>query len=83
MKNSLILFALLIIGIGKPAQKKVYICTDPKSQIYHYEELCKDLEKCKFEVKDVKENEAKDQDKRLCKLCKENENKNKPENKKE
>jgi len=80
MKNSLILFALLTVGILTPTQKKVYICTDPKSQIYHYEELCKDLEKCKFEIKDVKENEAKDQEKRLCKLCKENDAKE--ENKK-
>jgi hypothetical protein len=75
MKNSLIIFALVAIGYTVPAQKKVFICTDIKSQIYHYEELCKDLEKCKFEIKEVKENEAKDQEKRLCKLCKENKDK--------
>jgi hypothetical protein len=75
MKNSLIVFALLIIGLSAPTKKKVFICTDPKSQIYHLEEICKDLEKCKFEVKEVKENEAKDQEKILCKLCKQNETK--------
>jgi hypothetical protein len=75
MKNSLILFAIITVGFLAPAQKKVYICTDPKSQIYHYEELCKDLEKCKFEIKEVKENEAKDQEKRVCKLCKDKESK--------
>lgn len=72
MKNSLIIFALLTIGFVDPAKKKVFICTDPKSQIFHLEELCKELEKCKFEVKEIKENEANDQEKRLCKLCKEN-----------
>lgn len=75
MKNSLLIFALLTVGFFTPAQKKVYMCTDPKSQTYHYEELCKELEKCKFEVKSVKENEAQDQEKRLCKVCKENESK--------
>jgi hypothetical protein len=72
MKNSLIIFALITLGFATPAQKKVFICTDPKSQIYHYQELCKELEKCKFDIKEVKENEAKDQEKRLCKVCKEN-----------
>lgn len=75
MKNSLLVFALLIMGFTAPGQRKVYLCTDPKSQIYHLEELCKELEKCKFEVKETKENEAKDQEKRLCKVCKENESK--------
>ena len=75
MKNSLIIFALLTIGFVAPAKKKVFICTDPKSQIFHLEELCKELEKCKFEVKEIKENEANDQEKRLCKLCKENQKK--------
>lgn len=75
MKNNLIIFALVALGFAIPAKRKVFICTDPKSQIYHLEELCKDLEKCKFEVKDVKENEAQDQEKRLCKICKENESK--------
>jgi hypothetical protein len=75
MKNSLIFFATIVIGLSLPAQKKVYICTDPKSQVYHYEELCKELEKCKFEIKQIKENEANDQEKRLCKLCKENQKK--------
>lgn len=75
MKNFLIIFALLFMSFTTPAQKNVFICTDIKSQIYHYEELCKELEKCKFEVKKVKENEAKDQEKRLCKVCKENEDK--------
>ncbi len=63
MKNSLFVIALLTMGFTGPAQKKVFICTDIKSQIYHYKELCKELEKCKYEVKEVKENEAKDQEK--------------------
>lgn len=75
MKNNLFVIALLTMGFTGPAQKKVFICTDIKSQIYHYEELCKELEKCKYEVKEVKENEAKDQEKRLCKVCKENDEK--------
>ena len=75
MKNSLIFFATIVIGLSLRAQKKVYICTDPKTQVYHYEELCKELEKCKFEIKQIKENEANDQEKRLCKLCKENQKK--------
>jgi hypothetical protein len=75
MKNSLIIFALIAIGLNLPVKKKVFICTDPKSQIYHLEELCKELEKCKFEIKEIKENEANEQEKRLCKLCKENQKK--------
>jgi len=75
MKTLFIIYSLITFGLSTPAQKKVFICTDPKSQIYHFEELCKDLEKCKFEVKEIKENEAKDQEKRLCKLCKEKESK--------
>ncbi|HRG58341.1 MAG TPA: hypothetical protein PK323_05240 [Bacteroidia bacterium] len=75
MKFSIFVFAFLFMCFTIPAQKNVFICTDIKSQIYHYEELCKELEKCKYEVKKVKENEAKDQEKRLCKVCKENEEK--------
>jgi hypothetical protein len=75
MKNSLIVFALITLAFIAPAKKKVFICTDPKSQIFHLEELCKELEKCKFGIKEVKESEATDQEKRLCKLCKENEKK--------
>ncbi len=75
MKNSLVIFAFLALGFTSPAKKKVYIYTDPKSQVFHLEELCKDLEKCKFEVKEIKESEANDQEKRLCKLCKENQKK--------
>ena len=75
MKNSLIIFALLSIGFTAPAKKKVFICTDPNSQVFHLEELCKDLEKCKFEVKEIKESEANEQEKRLCKVCKENQKK--------
>jgi hypothetical protein len=81
MKTLLILCSLLAINVFSPAKKKIFICTDPKSQVYHYQELCKDLEKCKFEIKEVKENEAKDQEKRLCKLCKENESKELEKNK--
>jgi hypothetical protein len=75
MKNSLIIFVFIFLGYTVTPNKKVFICTDPKSQIYHLEELCKDLEKCKFDIKEVKENEAKDQEKRLCKVCKENQKK--------
>jgi hypothetical protein len=70
MKNSIALMAIIILTSFVPTQKKVYLCTDPKSQIYHYDELCKELEKCTFEIKEEKENEAKDQEKRLCKVCK-------------
>ena len=52
-------------------KKKVFICTDMKSQIYHWDELCKELVKCKYEVKKIDKSEAEDQDKRPCKVCKE------------
>lgn len=80
MKNALIILAFMTLGFTLPGQKKVFMCTDPKSQTYHLEELCKELEKCKFEIKEVKENEAKDQDKRLCKVCKEEEDKKQKNN---
>ncbi len=75
MKTLLIALVALSMTSALPAKKKAYICTDLKSQTYHWDELCKELEKCKYEVKETTEAEAKDQQKRLCKVCKENEKK--------
>jgi aromatic ring-opening dioxygenase catalytic subunit (LigB family) len=59
MKISFALIAIVILTSFVPAQKRVYLCTDPKSQIYHYDELCKELEKCTFQVKEEKEMKRK------------------------
>ncbi|MCC6252918.1 MAG: hypothetical protein IT238_10700 [Bacteroidia bacterium] len=77
MRTALLLLAFSFVSFTFSAKKNVYICTDPKSQYYHLEELCKELEKCNYQVKEVTKGEAEDQNKRLCKVCKENDSKNK------
>ena len=69
----LVLICLFWIGsfTMEAPKKKVFICTDTKSQIYHWDELCKELEKCKYEVKKIDKSEAVDQERRPCKVCKE------------
>lgn len=70
MKTLLLFATVLMFNTFKLEKVKVFICTDPKSQIYHYVEDCKNLEKCTFEIKKTDKAEAEDQDKRECKLCK-------------
>ncbi len=70
MKALFLLTTLFMMNTFSSEKVKVFICTDPKSQIYHYVEDCKNLEKCSYEIKKLDKYLAVDDQKRECKLCK-------------
>lgn len=70
----ILLFILPILMIGTSISSctdsgKVYICTGPKSKVYHKSEKCKGLNRCSRDVKAISLEEAKKMNRRECKIC--------------
>lgn len=47
----------------------VYICTGPKSTVYHKTDKCRGLKNCSTSVKKVTVQEAEKMGRRACKIC--------------
>lgn len=54
---------LLFSTVGNPI---VYICDSPAAEVYHLDENCRGLNKCKDEVKKITLDRAKSLKRRLC-----------------
>lgn len=60
-------FALLLLLLfAKRDNDTVFICDSPSSEVYHLDENCQGLKKCKHEVKTVTLEKAKELKRRLC-----------------
>lgn len=61
-----ILTIALLILFSSTEDAKVFICDSPSSEVYHVDENCEALKRCKHEVKEITLEEAKDLERRLC-----------------
>lgn len=50
-------------------QNYVYICTGPKSAVYHKTNSCRGLKNCSTSVKKVTKEQAEKMGRRPCKIC--------------
>lgn len=76
MKRFILAFALCLpffcANIGYSTNSKaemVYICTGPKSKVYHKSSNCKGLNSCSREINKVTLDKAKSMNRRACKIC--------------
>lgn len=58
-----------VISSSNSESQMVYICTGPKSKVYHSSSNFKGLNSCSREVKKVTLDEAKSMKRRACKIC--------------
>ena len=63
----LALFALAPLSCD--TSNGVYICTGPRSKVYHKNKRCKGLRRCSGEIKLVSLDEAKRLHRRECRIC--------------
>ena len=47
----------------------VYICTGPTAYVYHKTNTCKGLRRCTGEIKKINIEQAKNENRKACKLC--------------
>lgn len=52
-----------------PKERIVYICDNGKTVVYHISQNCSALNRCKAGVSKMKESAAKNEGKRVCKVC--------------
>ncbi len=79
MKKLILLLTLIAgIAVGYVSAKDapvaaeatyVYICTGPKSTVYHKTDKCRGLKNCSTSVKKVTIQEAEKMGRRACKVC--------------
>lgn len=67
MKKYLLLL-LLVIPLSC-SDGGVYICTGPRSRVYHKTENCKGLRRCSGSVKKVDVSYAEEIGRRKCRMC--------------
>lgn len=72
MKSSLVAFFFIYsLGLGKSessSQQYVYICSGPKSIAYHRSSRCKGLSRCSSIISKVSLAEAKNLNRRSCRI---------------
>ena len=70
MKALLFVIMLFVCqSCGSSSDSGVYICTGPRSKVYHKTANCKGLRRCSGRVKKITLEEAKRLHRRACKLC--------------
>ena len=67
--NKLILFIILFasLGMSNSSGKKVYVCISPNEKVYHIDENCPALKRCKHDIIEVAKVDAIGEYKRV--LC--------------
>lgn len=67
--NKLILFIILFasLGMSNSSDKKVYVCISPNEKVYHIDENCPALKRCKHDIIEVTKVDAIGEYKRV--LC--------------
>lgn len=60
---------LVICLVGCTSNGEVYICTGPKSRVYHKTDDCTGLSRCSGSIKKITIEEAKTRNRRPCKWC--------------
>ena len=70
MKMRFVLIVLLAFAnLSCDTSNGVYICTGPRSRVYHKTSKCKGLRRCSGEIKLVSLDEAKRLHRRECRIC--------------
>ncbi|WP_321479777.1 hypothetical protein [uncultured Bacteroides sp.] len=73
MKKILLLMLLSLplvsMTTGVKKTSSVYICTGPKSTVYHSNPKCRGLNRCSGEIKAISLADAKEMGRRACKIC--------------
>lgn len=69
MKKALFLLSLSILFSTCNPDKNVYVCTGSSSVAYHKTKTCKGLRNCGSEIKSITPKEAKEMNRRPCKIC--------------
>ena len=59
------LVAVLCLGLA-PHNTKVFICTGPNAEAYHFSRNCRGLSNCKHTVKEVAKGDAIKLGRRIC-----------------
>ena len=60
----IVIVTLLLCSLG--GNPIVFVCDNPTTEVYHLDENCRGLKKCKQEVKKITLDRAKSLKKRLC-----------------
>lgn len=54
---------------GSTKMEGVYICTGPMARVYHSDMDCPGLQRCSAEIIEVSVEEAREEDRRPCRIC--------------
>lgn len=64
----ILLFILIMLtAVDCSPGETVYVCDGPNSQKYHYKENCRGLSSCQYHIKKTTLENAKKENKTLCK----------------
>lgn len=66
MKTFLLFTMLFCSSVGSQG---VYICTGPTAYAYHKTKTCRGLPRCSGEIKEISLVQAKNDNRKACKLC--------------
>lgn len=61
-----LLIIISLLGFTVQENPLVFICDSPASEVYHLDENCQGLQKCKHEIKKISKEEAIARKRRLC-----------------